>query len=258
MIIQFLFPLAVTLMYIMPIHRMIMRIVSEKYSKIREVMRMMGLSDTIYWLSWFIFYTIIVTIISIASTAIICSKVFPHSNWGLILLFFWLYGMSLFGYIIFIQSLFSVPRTASIMSILIYFFTSFLDFTVNSSYLEEYRKILASILPTIGMARAISNISKYEKAGIGLQTSNIFEVYRNYSVFTAYYMFIVGCVLSYLTGIYLTNVLPSTSVGLRRKWYYPFTKSYWCGVKHKTGSLSRKKSRIGVVHDLSYDINDDS
>jgi hypothetical protein len=229
LIVEFLFPLAVTLMYIMPIHRMIMRIVSEKHTKIREVMRMMGLSDTTYWASWFVFYTIIVTIISLLSTFMICFKVFPHSNWLLIFLLFWLFGMSLFGYIMFIQSLFSVPRTASIMSILIYFFTSFLDFTVNSAYIEQYRKIMASILPTIGMSRSLSNISRFEKAGIGLHLDNLSEVYVNYSILSAYYMFILGMVLSTVTGIYLTNVLPTTTIGLRLKWYYPFTKDFWFG-----------------------------
>ena len=140
-------------------------------------MRMMGLTDTIYWTSWFIFYTIIVTIISLVSTIIITTKVFPHSNWGLILLFFWLFGMSLFGYVMFCQSLFSNSRVASIFSVLIYFFTSFLDFAVSNAYVEEYRKVLASILPTIGMSRALSNISRYEKAGIGLQIDNLTEVY---------------------------------------------------------------------------------
>lgn len=165
---SFLIPLLVTLMYIMPLHRMIMRIVSEKQTKIREVMRMMGLSDINYWLSWFIFYTCIVTIISLVSTGILCSNVFKYSNWGLIFIFFWGFGISLFGYIIFIQSLFTNPRTASIVSILIYFFTSFADYAVNNNYLAEYRKILASILPTIAMSRAIANISVFEKAKIGL------------------------------------------------------------------------------------------
>ena len=54
------------------------------------------------------------------------------------------------------------------MSILIYFFTSFADYAVRSNYLENYRKILASVLPTIGMSRAIDSITKFEKAKIGL------------------------------------------------------------------------------------------
>lgn len=176
-VIQYLMPIAVTLMYIMPIHRMIMRIVNEKQTKVREVMRMMGLSDVNYWLSWFIFYAIIVTIISISSTAILCTRVFANSSWWLIFLLFWGFGISLFGYIVFIQSLFTNARTASIMSILIYFFTSFADYAVNSNYIDEYKKIIASILPTIGMARALSNVAKFEKGNIGLTVNNVDELY---------------------------------------------------------------------------------
>ncbi|CDW85063.1 abc transporter family protein [Stylonychia lemnae] len=219
-VISFLMPICVTLMYIMPMYRMIMRIVSEKQTKIREVMRMMGLSDFNYWLSWFIFYSIVVTIISLVSTGIICS--------------------------IFIQSFFTTPRTASIISILIYFFTSFADYAVKSNYLEEYRKILASILPTIAMSRAIDSISSFEKAKVGLQTSNMVEVYNNYKVLTCYYMFGVGLVLSFLTGIYLTNVLPTTADGLRKDWYYPVTRKYWCG--------TRKKTRMNQILNESSDV----
>lgn len=44
-------------------------------------------------------------------------------------------------------------------------------------------------------------------------------------------MFLVGLVLSFSAGIYLTNVLPTTPDGLRKVWYYPVTRKYWCGVK---------------------------
>ncbi len=168
LIVQFIFPLAITILYILPILRMITRIVAEKESKIREVMKMMGLSDTIYWLSWLLFYFIIVTVISGICTVLVSIRVFENSDKSLIFLFFWSFGMSLFGYVMFFQSLFSSARIASIFSVLIYFFTSFLDFAVNNAYVEEYRKIMASILPTIGMSRAIANISRFEKAGIGL------------------------------------------------------------------------------------------
>eukprot|EP00347_Sterkiella_histriomuscorum_P006793 403351411 len=192
-VVSYLMPIAVTLIYIMPIHRMIMRIVTEKQTKVREVMRMMGLSDVNYWLSWFIFYSSIVTIISI----------------------------------FFIQSLFTNPRTASVMSILIYFFTSFADYAVNSNYVDEHKKIMASILPTIGMARALGNVAKFERAKIGLTIDNVGELYNNYRVLTAYYMFIIGLLLSFIFGIYFTNVLPTTPDGLRKVWYYPFKKSFW-------------------------------
>ena len=60
-------------------------------------------------------------------------------------------------------------------------------------------------------------------------------------------MFAVGLVLSSISGIYLTNVLPTTSVGLRLKWYYPFSKSYWCGAR-----LKPKLNRVAAA-DLSFE-----
>jgi ATP-binding cassette subfamily A (ABC1) protein 3 len=56
------------LMYIAPLSRIISRIVAEKESKAREGMKMMGLTDSPYWLSWMAYYFLIVTIISVIST----------------------------------------------------------------------------------------------------------------------------------------------------------------------------------------------
>lgn len=59
---------------------------------------MMGLSDSSYWLSWFTYYLIVVTIISVICLIILARSIFPNSNSGIIFLYFWVYGVSLFGY----------------------------------------------------------------------------------------------------------------------------------------------------------------
>ncbi len=68
-------------------------------------------------------------------------------------------------------------------------------------------------------------------------------------------MFAVGFVLSSMTGIYLTNVLPTTAVGLRLPWYYPFTKHYWCGApaRHRASRLSAADLSF---EDDSFDFDD--
>jgi ATP-binding cassette subfamily A (ABC1) protein 3 len=114
------------LMYILPIHRTVGRIVTEKENRVKDAMRMMGLSDFAYWLSWFLYYLMVSTIISLCCTIILCTKVFPHSNWGLIFLFFWLYGISLFGFCMLVSPFFYKARVASIVSSLVFFFTFFL------------------------------------------------------------------------------------------------------------------------------------
>ena len=57
-------PFFMLLIYILPMYRLLSNMVSEKESKARESMKMMGLVDFSYWLSWWTYYFIIVTIIS--------------------------------------------------------------------------------------------------------------------------------------------------------------------------------------------------
>jgi hypothetical protein len=45
-------------MFVPVLYNTVYRIVKEKESKTRESMKMMGLTDTSYWMSWFVFYTI--------------------------------------------------------------------------------------------------------------------------------------------------------------------------------------------------------
>jgi len=52
------------LIYIVPLYRLAYRIVNEKETRARESMKMMGLQDTSYWMSWLTYWIIIVSIIS--------------------------------------------------------------------------------------------------------------------------------------------------------------------------------------------------
>lgn len=49
---------------LVPVSRLINKITIEKETKVKEAMKMMGLTDTPYWLSWFIMYVLIYGTIS--------------------------------------------------------------------------------------------------------------------------------------------------------------------------------------------------
>ena len=80
------------IMYIPPVYRTTYRIVQEKDSKVKESMRMMGLQDFAYWSSWYSYYTMINTAISLISWAILYFLVFSKTAWWLILAMLWLFG----------------------------------------------------------------------------------------------------------------------------------------------------------------------
>lgn len=232
----YLLPLCMVLMYIVPINRTISRIVNEKENKARESMRIMGLTDTSYWLSWLIYYLTVSTIIALVSSMIISVNVFPNSNKFLLFLYFWLYGLSLFGFIVFAQSFFSKARIASTVSTLIYFFLTFADYAVQDNYMHENIRIACSLLPSIAMRRAEYNIAIFEEGGVGLQYDNLSLVHFNYKVSTAFWMFVISFIVGTMVGIYLTNVLNLGS-GYNLPWSYPFKKSYW--FPHRANSRVR-------------------
>ena len=87
-----LLPFFVMIMYIPPVYRTVYRIVSEKENRAKEAMRMMGLKDTPYWLSWFMYYTIVNTLMVFFSWIILVLWVFKYTDWGIIWCAVWLYG----------------------------------------------------------------------------------------------------------------------------------------------------------------------
>lgn len=113
------------LTFFTPMYWMISFIVDEKSSRAREGMKIMGLWDTPYWLSWFLYYLIISTIISLVSAGILKINIFVESSYGVLFLFLWLYGLSLFSLATLITCFIEWPWTAGIIATLIHFMTYF-------------------------------------------------------------------------------------------------------------------------------------
>lgn len=107
----------ITLMYLIPVYRITFRIVSEKESRARESMKMMGLKDSSYWLSWFTYYFLLVTTISVVITIVLNNaNVLKYSDTFLFFIYLWLFGLSLFGIVMMTQPFFNKARTAGLVA----------------------------------------------------------------------------------------------------------------------------------------------
>jgi len=100
------------LIFIAPQYRFIGFVTVEKSSRAREGMKIMGLTDAPYWLSWFIYYLGVCTTISLICAVIFIAVIFPNSSFLFLFLFVWLYGMSIFSFSMLICSLLQRPRIA--------------------------------------------------------------------------------------------------------------------------------------------------
>ncbi|XP_023614814.1 ATP-binding cassette sub-family A member 5 isoform X5 [Myotis lucifugus] len=76
--------------YFLAIH-----IVAEKEKKLKEFLKIMGLHDTAFWLSWVLLYASLIFLMSILMAVIATtSALFPQSSCVVIFLLFFLYGLS--------------------------------------------------------------------------------------------------------------------------------------------------------------------
>jgi len=99
-------PLFLLLGFIPPVYNLTFKIVREKETRAKEIMLIMGMTDLPYWLSWFVFYTCINTVVSTLAWFFLLFNVINYSNPMYLWIFFWLYGEAVFGQIIFLQSMF--------------------------------------------------------------------------------------------------------------------------------------------------------
>ena len=129
-----LFPLFIILVFLMPIYRSTSWMVSDKANRTKDVARSMGVSESSYWLSWFIFYFVGITPISFVCALLLTYGVLMTAELIPIFLMVWIFGLSLFGYIMLVSSFFTKPALAAIVSSLFYFVTSFLDMLVANPY----------------------------------------------------------------------------------------------------------------------------
>ena len=94
---SYLLPLFTLFAYIPLVYNIVFRIVKEKESGVKETMRMMGMIDAPYWISWWLHFTIINTLVSLASWGMLMLNVNNYSNPVYLFLFFWMYGEAIFG-----------------------------------------------------------------------------------------------------------------------------------------------------------------
>lgn len=139
------------LMYIPVLYRTVYRVVFEKVTRAKESMRMMGMGELSYWFSWLTYYTIVNTVLVTLSWAVLMINCLDRGSGSYIWLFMWLYGQSLFGLLMIIQSLFSSPRAAAITTTLIYFGTSILSALLDADVPRSTKIGVSFFFPTVTM-----------------------------------------------------------------------------------------------------------
>ena len=185
------------------------KIVREKESRVKETMRIMGMSDMSYWLSWFVFYTVINTIVTTLICFTLRIQVINYSSLLYVWLFIWLYGQAIFAQVVFIQSMFKDTKYASIVSSLVYFagVIAYSFVKGDGGDVSRASKLFASMIPQAALIEGSIVLAEYEGNGIGIGKSTAAIVFFDYSFDTALYMLLADFFIFLLLGLYMDKVL---------------------------------------------------
>ncbi|XP_070383250.1 phospholipid-transporting ATPase ABCA3-like isoform X2 [Dermacentor albipictus] len=162
------------------------RVISEKSSRVRELMRMMGLSDWVYWIGTFasgflvLAVTLTISLILFKIPVAPLAAVLLYSDFSLLLFICLIYATSAILFLLLFTVIFNSAVVGVIFStvgwVISYSLpTSILDPLGTDRYMSVSRnaKLSTSLLPNSGLYWAFRLISFLEGQGIGAKWSNL-------------------------------------------------------------------------------------
>lgn len=220
-------PFLLLLIFIPPVYNTVFLQVKEKESRIKESMRMMGMKDSAYWLSWYAYYTCVSTAMVFLAWIVLLINVMPNSNVFLVFVYLLFYAQAVFGEIIFLTALFENSKYSGLVGTLLYFGLSLIGLPVQQPTSSPALKIVLSLIPQVAMQQTCGVFGNLEGSGVGLHFDNATEVISNYTFLRGLVMLLVSGVFFALLGFYLDKVVPRT-YGERLPVFFCCTKKFCC------------------------------
>ncbi|KAI9597443.1 hypothetical protein BDF19DRAFT_435110 [Syncephalis fuscata] len=237
-------------------------IVSEKEQKLRESMAMMGLSDEIYWLSWWITNLVPVLVCALVTCLLGLAfrfEPFVYSNFAVMLITFFLFGMAMVSMAFFISTFIRRTRVAVICGIFLFLIGLLFESMVFSNIFVGYiwwapttdsaGWIVLMFIPFFNFGKLYLDISRYTAGkysvvtgeytkGLGFPWSRLYEDLSTDVTSSAilservprpivsWYLLIANIGFYLLLTWYFDKVIPSEFGQYKKPWFF-LTSSYW-------------------------------
>jgi len=221
-----LLPTFFTFAFIFPFSFIVKQIVEEKSLGLKEGLRIVGLTDGIFWASWCVTYVIEFFISAVFLTIVMSTWVFTNSSGTL--LFFWMLGwmFSMISFACLLSTFFSNPKTSGIMSFVIFWAGFIIASVVDENDGSAKRGL--SLFPQAALTYSSKLLAAAESAQIGIVGDMANAEFQSYTFSLGIAFMYIDTVLFAILTWYFDKVLPS-KFGSPRPWYFLFKKSFWTG-----------------------------
>ncbi|XP_076811813.1 phospholipid-transporting ATPase ABCA1-like isoform X2 [Clavelina lepadiformis] len=263
-----LLPLIMTIAFIYSVCVNMKSIVYEKEERLKEVMKMMGLSNLVLRLSWFINAFILLFFSILLITIVLkVGSLTPRSNAFILVLWLCCFAFATIMQSFLICTFFSSANLAAACGGLIYFisYTPYNVVYILADRMSLTTKVIACLLSPVALGYGTAYLTQLETVGQGVQFSNwasSLDSFDEMNFLISMIMLVVDGVIYMLLTWYIENVFPGT-YGVPQPWYFFLTKSYWCktstisngGDNHKAAEINPDAKVENVPRDLKLGVS---
>uniref|UniRef100_H3AU42 ATP binding cassette subfamily A member 3 n=1 Tax=Latimeria chalumnae TaxID=7897 RepID=H3AU42_LATCH len=221
-------------------------LVHEKEKKLKEYMRMMGLSNWLLWSAWFLMFFLFLMISVFFVTLLFCVKVsetgavLTRSDPTLVFVFLAMFSVSTISFSFMVSTFFSRANVAAAAGGFLYFFSYIPYFFISLRYdlMSHAQKVASCLISNVGMAMGGQLIGMYE--GKGKKEFQWIFFFSPLKVCHSSFLLSMFC-FSFLTGFYKWEMLQIkyATANIPQPHFFFLGPSYWCGTQRT--SLVKEK-----------------
>ena len=139
---------------------LVVNLVREKEDKTKELMRIMGMLDAAFWSSWTITYSIIIFAgVLIMNAIAAAAKIFGGSSFILMVIIFYLFGLSIISFSFMVSPLFKSSKVAGTVTSLLNIVFGLLILPINQLGASNAVKWALSLLSPTAFSICITSVS---------------------------------------------------------------------------------------------------
>ncbi|KAM3921955.1 ABC-type organic anion transporter ABCA8-like [Leptodactylus fuscus] len=215
--------LCTCLSYISVFYVLMTNITNER-KEVREILKMMGLRDSAYWLSWGLLYALYVLIFTNLMTLITTTYVFVNSSYGVIFLLFFLYGISMISFSFMLCTLLQSRRYTAAADFFTVIFLCILGLLPLVKVLPRPLEIFLCIFCPFAFSLGITETIHMEDSLQGVLFSDI--AVDACHILTSYLSLLLDSVLYILLTLYFDKIIADKH-GLKLEPLFFLHSSYW-------------------------------
>lgn len=236
-------PLFMVLSWIYTVSMTVKDIVYEKEKRLKEFMRVMGLSNATHWAAWFITQFMVMIVVAVLLCIVLkYGQITKYTEITVLFTFLCCFTISTICQCFLISVFFNRANLAAVVAGIV-FFMLYLPYTILINYSDvilPWQKFLASLSSTVAFSYGAEIIATYELQTVGVQWSNFydspFNKYDGFSMNAICLIMLMDAFIYLILTWYIETVFPG-EFGVPRPWYFLLTPSYWMDTFCETSKL---------------------